>query len=55
MADRIEVVQGIIHVLSTYVRERTQDVAELRTRLAAIEGATGSDTNPPLETAAGFA
>jgi CRP-like cAMP-binding protein len=38
MADRIEVARGIIRVLSGRLRERVQDVAELRERLSAVAG-----------------
>ncbi len=38
MSDRVEVMRGIIHVLSSRLRDRMQDVTRLQTQLHAIRG-----------------
>jgi CRP-like cAMP-binding protein len=40
MEDRVEVMRGIIHVLSRHLRARVQDLNELRARLQAVERAS---------------
>ncbi len=48
MADQIEVVRGIMHVLSEYVRVRAQDVADLSARVRTLEGTRESVQKAPL-------
>ena len=47
MADQIEVVRGIIHVLSEFVRERAADVAGLRAQMTELDGLKPGTAHAP--------